>query len=105
MPVTVISNKSNRGFPAAINQGLKVARGEYLVLLNNDVVVTDSWLGQLIALANAKRDLTAEDAETRAEEEREARPAVDLGAGSGDPRTARARLHCLLPTAYCLLPK
>ncbi len=54
VPVTVISNTTNRGFPAAINQGLKAARGEYLVLLNNDVVVTDHWLDQLIALANAK---------------------------------------------------
>ena len=54
MPVTVIANATNRGFPAAINQGLQVARGEYLVLLNNDVVVTDGWLDQLIALAEAK---------------------------------------------------
>jgi GT2 family glycosyltransferase len=54
-PVTVIANVSNRGFPAAINQGLQVARGEYLVLLNNDVVVTDAWLEQLVALANAGR--------------------------------------------------
>ena len=54
VPVTVIANATNRGFPAAINQGLKVARGEYLVLLNNDVVVTDGWLDQLIALATAK---------------------------------------------------
>jgi glycosyltransferase involved in cell wall biosynthesis len=51
VPVTVISNATNRGFPAAINQGLEYARGEYLVLLNNDVVVTDGWLDQLIGLA------------------------------------------------------
>jgi glycosyltransferase involved in cell wall biosynthesis len=44
VPVTVVSNASNRGFPAAINQGLQVARGENLVLLNNDVVVTDGWI-------------------------------------------------------------
>ena len=50
-PVTVVANASNRGFPAAVNQGLHVARGEYLVLLNNDAVVTDGWLDQLIALA------------------------------------------------------
>ena len=54
VPVTVISNTSNLGFPAAINQGLKAARGEYLVLLNNDVVVTDGWLDQLIALADSR---------------------------------------------------
>jgi GT2 family glycosyltransferase/tetratricopeptide (TPR) repeat protein len=53
LPVSVITNASNLGFPAAVNQGLKVARGEYLVLLNNDVVVTDTWLDQLIALAGA----------------------------------------------------
>ena len=49
VPVTVITNAMNRGFPAAINQGLQVARGEYLVLLNNDVVVTDAWLEQIVA--------------------------------------------------------
>jgi glycosyltransferase involved in cell wall biosynthesis len=50
VPVTLINNARNRGFPAAINQGLQLARGEYLVLLNNDAVVTDGWLDQLIAL-------------------------------------------------------
>jgi glycosyltransferase involved in cell wall biosynthesis len=87
VPVTVITNVTSRGIAAAINQGLKAARGEYLVLLNNDVVVTDGWLGQLIALANAKGDFTAgsaECAETTTEGGREGRPAVDLGAGSGD---------------------
>src|SRR5262249_3674997 len=59
VPVTVISNTTNLGFPAAINQGLCAARGEYLVLLNNDVVVTDGWLDQLIALVNAKTESTA----------------------------------------------
>ena len=54
--VTVIANATNRGFPAAINQGLQVARGEYLVLLNNDVVVTDGWLDRLIALAAVQAD-------------------------------------------------
>jgi len=59
VPVTVVANAANRGFPAAINQGLQLARGDYLVLLNNDVVVTDAWLDQLIALANARADFTA----------------------------------------------
>jgi glycosyltransferase involved in cell wall biosynthesis len=54
VPVTVIANSTNRGFPAAINQGLQYARGEYLVLLNNDVVVTEGWLQQLIALASIR---------------------------------------------------
>jgi GT2 family glycosyltransferase len=35
VPVTLISNAQNLGFPRAINQGLEVASGEDLVLLNN----------------------------------------------------------------------
>ncbi len=54
VPVTVIANSTNLGFPAAVNQGLKHARGEYLVLLNNDAVVTEGWLEQLIALTTAR---------------------------------------------------
>jgi GT2 family glycosyltransferase len=56
-PVTVITNAVNRGFPAACNQGLAAARGEYLVLLNNDAVVTDAWLDQLIALAESAPEI------------------------------------------------
>jgi cellulose synthase/poly-beta-1,6-N-acetylglucosamine synthase-like glycosyltransferase len=59
------SSTTNRGFPAAVNQGLSVARGEYLVLLNNDAVVTDSWLEQLIALANAESGLNKEAEEVQ----------------------------------------
>lgn len=44
----LIVNDENRGFAAGCNQGLAVARGEYLVLLNNDVVVTPEWLAGLI---------------------------------------------------------
>jgi hypothetical protein len=29
-PVTVVANATNLGFPAAINRGLQLARGEYL---------------------------------------------------------------------------
>jgi hypothetical protein len=82
VPVTIIADATSRVLPATINQGLRAARGEYLVVPNNDVVVTDGWLGQLIALANAKGDFTAEHAETKTEGEWAGRPAVDSGAGS-----------------------
>ena len=55
VPATVITNATNLGFPAAINQGLSVAKGEYLVLLNNDAVVTEGWLDQLVALLEQTR--------------------------------------------------
>jgi glycosyltransferase involved in cell wall biosynthesis len=60
VPVRIVANNQNLGFPAAINQGLRLAHGEYLVLLNNDVVVTEGWLDHLIALANATTHFTAE---------------------------------------------
>jgi glycosyltransferase involved in cell wall biosynthesis len=55
VPVTVVTNAENRGFPVAVNQGLEVARGEFLVILNNDAVVTDGWLDQLIGLTRVRR--------------------------------------------------
>ena len=52
-PLKIVSNPKNLGFPAACNQGLREAIGDYLVLLNNDTVVTEGWLEQLIALADS----------------------------------------------------
>ena len=46
----VLRHQEPRGFPAACNAGLAATRGEFLVLLNNDAVVTDGWADQLVAL-------------------------------------------------------
>lgn len=43
----VIFNDENRGFAAANNQGLRLATGDILVLLNNDTLVTPGWLRDL----------------------------------------------------------
>ncbi len=40
----VIANDSNRGFAAAINQGVAAAQGEILLLLNQDTVALTDWL-------------------------------------------------------------
>ena len=53
---TVILNEDNLGFAAANNQGLAVATGEYLVLLNNDTYVTHGWIRTL--LRHLQRDRT-----------------------------------------------
>src|SRR5262249_41194479 len=50
--VEVVRNLTDLGIAAAVRQALARARGDYLVLLNNDVLVTDGWLNQLVALAN-----------------------------------------------------
>lgn len=42
-------NSKNKGWPCGVNQGIKAAHGEYVALVNSDVVVTSSWLEHLIA--------------------------------------------------------
>jgi len=44
----LIFNSTNLGFAKSCNQGLKVADGEYIVLLNNDTICTRGWLINLI---------------------------------------------------------
>lgn len=50
----VLLNPDNRGFAAACNAGLAAATGEFLVLLNNDTVMTRGALSSLV------RHLTAD---------------------------------------------
>ncbi|MBI3464556.1 MAG: glycosyltransferase [Planctomycetes bacterium] len=44
----VLTNADNRGFPAAVNQGIRVATGKQILLLNNDCIVTTAWLRRLL---------------------------------------------------------
>jgi GT2 family glycosyltransferase/tetratricopeptide (TPR) repeat protein len=46
--VRLIANAENRGFPAAVNQGIRAATGRQVLLLNNDTVVTPGWLARLL---------------------------------------------------------
>lgn len=46
--VQVWQSESNLGFAGAVNQGLALARGETILILNNDVVVTERWLDQML---------------------------------------------------------
>jgi GT2 family glycosyltransferase len=43
----------NRGFASAVNEGICAARGEILVLMNNDVRAEPGWLGALVAALDA----------------------------------------------------
>ena len=43
-----IFNKENLGFPKGCNQGIEIAQGSEILLLNNDVIVTPMWLEQML---------------------------------------------------------
>jgi len=45
--ITYIRLEENKGFGAACNYGIKNATGEFIVLLNNDALVTPNWLSQM----------------------------------------------------------
>lgn len=49
--VKLIENRYNLGFALGNNRGLREAKGDYIVFLNNDVVVTEGWLTRLLACA------------------------------------------------------
>jgi GT2 family glycosyltransferase len=47
----LISNTLNRGFAAANNQAMRLARGRYVLLLNSDTVVRDGAIQKTLAFA------------------------------------------------------
>jgi glycogen(starch) synthase len=49
LPVQLIENAENAGYPKAANQGIRAARGRSVVLLNNDTRVCAGWLDALLA--------------------------------------------------------
>lgn len=40
----LIINKTNLGFSRGVNQGIKIANGDCILLLNNDTIVANNWL-------------------------------------------------------------
>ncbi|MGQ0601347.1 MAG: glycosyltransferase family 2 protein [Anaerolineales bacterium] len=47
--VRVLALERNFGFTGACNSGLRSARGEFLILLNNDTEADSQWLAELLA--------------------------------------------------------
>lgn len=57
--VRCIFNHENQGFPKGCNQGMEIARGDEILLLNSDTVVTPRWLEQLRAGLYSAADVGA----------------------------------------------
>jgi len=47
--IRCVLNGENRGFAGGNNDGVRVATGDSIVLLNNDTIVTEGWLERLLA--------------------------------------------------------
>lgn len=47
-PLKIIVNRKNLGFGHANNQGMKVAKGNYLLLLNSDTIIKDNLFPEII---------------------------------------------------------
>lgn len=46
---TVINHPVPRGYSGALNAGAKVAKGDYLCFMNNDVSVVPGWMDEMLA--------------------------------------------------------
>ena len=57
--VILISNTDNKGFAKANNQGIVIARGEYILLLNPDTVVSENTLTTCIDFMELHQDAGA----------------------------------------------
>ena len=50
-----LRNEENQGFAIPNNQGAKIAKGSFLCLLNNDVIVTKGWLTAMMNVFNEEK--------------------------------------------------
>jgi len=57
--INVLYNQANIGTSRGRNQGLKAARGRFIVFLDNDVEVTANWLEPLLVCAGSDKDIGA----------------------------------------------
>jgi GT2 family glycosyltransferase len=55
----LVRNQDNRGFAEANNQGLALAKGKYIALVNNDAVVADDWVAGHVAFLEAHPEAAA----------------------------------------------
>lgn len=54
--ITLVKNDKNLGFAKGCNQGIKISKGEFIVLLNNDTIVTKNWLRNMVDFMNTHED-------------------------------------------------
>ena len=88
--VRSLRNDENRGFGAAVNQGLSVANGDVLVVLNNDTIVPPGWLARLVAHLARPRSASSARRPTGAGTRRRSKPATAHTVRSSSLRGGRS---------------
>ena len=48
LPIRIIENEENVSFSKGNNDAAKIANGEYILLLNNDIEPTYGWLNEMV---------------------------------------------------------
>jgi GT2 family glycosyltransferase/tetratricopeptide (TPR) repeat protein len=54
---TLFRNETARGYTKAANIGLRASKGDYIILLNSDTIVTPGWLEKLIECATSRKNI------------------------------------------------
>ena len=52
--IRLIRNDEQQGYAKSVNRGVNSAKGEFLVLLNNDLVLTNGWLEPMLQCYDEK---------------------------------------------------
>jgi GT2 family glycosyltransferase/tetratricopeptide (TPR) repeat protein/glycosyltransferase involved in cell wall biosynthesis len=109
----LIANEMNMGFAKGCNQGMQAATGNYIVLLNNDVVVTPHWLSGMIECLNSAADVGIVGPMTDNISGPQKVPGVDIDIESGlqefsgdfRKRNRYRRIACRRIVGFCMLFK
>jgi len=56
--IKLIENKENLGFTKANNQGIKIAKGEYIMLLNSDTIVKPGAIERLLTELSDRKEIS-----------------------------------------------
>ena len=55
--IKLIRNDHNFGWVKSVNRGINESDAQYLCVINNDIILTKGWLGEMISVAESAEDI------------------------------------------------